>query len=55
MRLAEAAGLHMDDLCLDDVVPYVEIRPHPWRSLKTKGSPEASAIGWCIALGSTAY
>ena len=38
MRLAEASGLHMDDLHLDDAVPYVEIRPHPWRSLKTKGS-----------------
>ena len=38
MRLAEAAGLHMDDLHLDDAVPYVEIRPHLWRSLKTKGS-----------------
>jgi len=38
MRLAEAAGLHIDDLHLDDDVPYVDIRPHPWRSLKTKGS-----------------
>ncbi|XDZ67905.1 DUF6538 domain-containing protein [Alphaproteobacteria bacterium LSUCC0226] len=38
MRLAEATGLHMDDLHLDDAVPYVEIRPHPWRSLKTKVS-----------------
>ena len=38
MRLAEAAGLHMDDLHLYDAVPYVEIRPHTWRSLKTKGS-----------------
>ena len=38
MRLAEAAGLHMDDLKLDEDMPYVEIRPHSWRSLKTKGS-----------------
>ena len=38
MRLAEAAGLHVDDLHLDDDVPYVDIRPHPCRSLKTKGS-----------------
>ena len=38
MRLAEAAGLHTDDLHLDEAAPYVEIRPHPWRSLKTKGS-----------------
>ena len=38
MRLAEAAGLHIDDLHLNEEVPYVDIRPHPWRSLKTKGS-----------------
>ena len=38
MRLAEAAGLHVNDLCLDEDVPHVDIRPHPWRSLKTKGS-----------------
>ena len=38
MRLAEAAGLHIDDLHLDEEIPYVDIRPHPWRSLKTKGS-----------------
>ena len=38
MRLAEAAGLHIDDLHLDEEIPFVDIKPHPWRSLKTKGS-----------------
>ena len=38
MRLAEAAGLHVDDLHLDEEIPYVDIRPLQWRSLKTKGS-----------------
>ena len=38
MRLAEAAGLHVDDLHLEEEIPYVDIRPHSWRSLKTKGS-----------------
>ena len=38
MRLAEAAGLHSNDLHLDEEIPYVDIKPHPWRSLKTKGS-----------------
>ena len=38
MRLAEAAGLHIDDLKLDKDIPYVDIKPHPWRSLKTRGS-----------------
>ena len=38
MRLAEAAGLHIDDIKLDEDIPYVDIKPHLWRSLKTKGS-----------------
>ena len=38
LRLAEAAGLHVNDLRLDEDIPYVDIKPHPWRSLKTKGS-----------------
>ena len=38
MRLAEAAGLNIDDIRLDEDIPYVDIKPHPWRSLKTKGS-----------------
>jgi len=39
MRLAEAAGLHVDDLHLDDgAIPFLRIQPHPWRRLKTEGS-----------------
>jgi len=38
MRLAEAAGLSMDDFNLQAVFPFVEVRPHPWRSLKTAAS-----------------
>ena len=38
MRLAEAAGLHIDDLYLDEEIPCVDIKPQPWRSLKTRGS-----------------
>ena len=38
MRLAEAAGLHIEDLRVDEDIPYVDIKPHPWRSLKTRGS-----------------
>ena len=38
MRLAEAAGLLVDDLHLDEETSYVDVRPHQWRSLKTKGS-----------------
>ena len=38
MRLSEAAGLHIDDLKLDCEIPYVDIKPHAWRGLKTRGS-----------------
>ncbi|MGL1833737.1 phage integrase [Rhodocyclaceae bacterium SMB388] len=37
-RLAEIAGLAIDDLVLDDPIPHVVIKPHPWRSLKSKES-----------------
>jgi len=38
MRLGEAAGLLKEDIKLDEPIPYIELKPHPWRSLKTKGS-----------------
>ena len=38
MRLAEATGLHIDDLYLDEEIPCVDIKAQPWRSLKTRGS-----------------
>lgn len=33
-RIAEVVGLGMDDIHLDKPVPYVSIRPRPWRRLK---------------------
>jgi integrase len=33
-RLSEVAGLALADIHLDGPVPYVDIRPHPWRRLK---------------------
>lgn len=38
MRLAEAAGLHLDDIKLDAPLPHVVVQEHPWRRLKTDGS-----------------
>ena len=38
MRLSEAAGLARDDIVVDTDVPHINVRPHPWRRLKTKGS-----------------
>ena len=38
MRLAEAAGLLVSDIKLDNKVLQINHRKYPWRSLKTKGS-----------------
>jgi integrase len=38
MRLSEAAGLHINNIILDEDIPYINLTPHSWRSLKTKGS-----------------
>jgi len=38
MRLSEAAGLHIEDIKLDCEIPHIDLKPHAWRSLKTKGS-----------------
>jgi integrase len=38
MRLSEAAGLSRDDIHLGEEVPFVDIKPHPWRRLKTTSS-----------------
>jgi integrase len=38
LRVAEAAGLALADLHLEGAIPYVSVRPHPWRTLKTPSS-----------------
>jgi integrase len=38
MRLAEAAGLAMNDIYLDEELPHVSIGTHSWRRLKTRSS-----------------
>ena len=38
MRLGEAAGLIKEDIKLDEPIPHIDLKPHPWRTLKTKGS-----------------
>jgi integrase len=37
-RLAEITGLALNDITVDGDAPHVTIKPHPWRSLKNKGS-----------------
>ena len=38
MRLGEAIGLLKSDIVLDEDNPYIDLKPHPWRRLKTPGS-----------------
>ena len=38
MRLGQAAGFRLTDIKLDAPIPHIDLRPHPWRSLKTRGS-----------------
>ena len=38
MRLAEAAGLLIEDLKVNEPIPHVVIKEYPWRRLKTKDS-----------------
>ena len=42
MRLEEAAGLLKGDIKLCETIPQIELKPHPWGSLKTSGSHKDS-------------
>ncbi len=44
MRLGEAAGLLKEDIKVNEPVPHIDLKPHSWRSLKTKGSLKDSFI-----------
>jgi len=50
MRLGEAVGLAVKDINLDDEIPHINLIPHPWRRLKTKGS-ERCSISWRSPVG----
>ena len=38
IRLGEAAGLLKEDIRVNEPVPHIDLKPHSWRTLKTKGS-----------------
>ena len=38
MRLSEACGLRSSDIVLDTSIPYISLREHQWRRLKTSSS-----------------
>ena len=50
MRLAEVMGLAITDICLREAYPHIDLKPHPWRRLKTDSStrkvPLAGAALW---------
>ena len=52
MRLAECAGLLRSDFIEQDGILCVDIRPHPWRSLKTASServiPLVGSAKWAV-------
>jgi integrase len=47
VRLAETAGLSKEDVQLNDEIPYIDIRPHPWRRLKTSSSTRKVLLVGC--------
>jgi len=59
MRLAEGTGLLKSDIILDTNIPYIRLKPHPWRSLKTSGSqreiPLVGASLWAAERLSRAF
>ena len=44
MRLGKAAGLLKKDIKPDEPIPYLDLKPQQWRSLKTKGSTALTPI-----------
>ena len=52
MRLGEAIGLLKSDIVLEGKIPHINLRPHPWRRLKTPGSerqiPLVGASLWAV-------
>jgi integrase len=53
MRLAEAVGLAREDLCIETDIPYVRVRPHSWRRLKTAGSERTIPLVGAALWGAT--
>ena len=51
IRLSEAAALHVDDIILDTDVPHIDLKPHPWRRLKTRGSQSKDTSSGLIFVG----
>ena len=44
MRLGEAVGLLKSEFNLDSEIPHISLKPHQWRTLKTKGSERSTPL-----------
>jgi integrase len=56
MRLSEAAGLLKTDIHVDQKHPYIYLKPHKWRRLKTSDSERViPLVGVSLWAASTAY
>ncbi len=51
MRLSEAAGLHINDIILDDDIPLYQPNPSSLEKLKDQRQSEADTACRCIAMG----
>lgn len=51
MRLGEAAGLLKEDIKVSEPIPHIDLKPHPWRSLKTRGSQKTHSINQRGSMG----
>ena len=44
MRLGKATGLLKADIKVKEPIPHIDLKPHPWRTLKTKGSQRLTPL-----------
>jgi integrase len=51
MRLSEAACLHFDDITLSCEAPHIDLKPHSWRGLQTRGSPTTDTTRRSLSVG----
>ena len=51
MRLGEGVGLLKSDINLNCEIPHINLIPHPWRRLKTKGSQRSIPPRRSIIMG----
>ena len=52
MRLSEAAGLHINDIMLDEDIPYINLDTPSLEELKDKRQSEADTASRVITMGS---